>query len=160
MGAADDDVAVLVFREGGGWQAERLPPRLNEDLDALVDVLRAQPGAGAPMVFVDVEGECFVALRQGPLGTAMLLSDVSAGAVCDLAAQVLDELELPVDDDGLDEVWPAGDLSMFADLGLGEGELAAILADTEAYADEMLLTIARRCGFLAQWRDVVDGALR
>ena len=161
MGAADDDVAVLVFREDGRWQAERLPPRLNEDLDGLVDVLRAQPSEGGAMVFVDVEGEFFVALRQGPFDIAMLISDVTAGVASDLASQVLDELDLPIpEEDELDDVWPAGDLSMFADIGLEEMELGAILADTEAYADEMLLVIARRCGFLEQWRDVVDGALR
>ena len=113
------------------------------------------------MVFVDVEGEFFVALRQGPFDIAMLISDVTAGVASDLASQVLDELDLPIpEEDELDDVWPAGDLSMFADIGLEEMELGAILADTEAYADEMLLVIARRCGFLEQWRDVVDGALR
>ena len=90
----------------------------------------------------------------------MLLSDVTAGVASDLAAAVLDELELPVpEEDELDDVWPAGELSLFADLGMDEMELGSVLADTDAYADEMLLVIARRLGFVEPWRDVVEGAL-
>ena len=52
-------------------------------------------------------------------------------------------------------MWPAGDVGIFADLGLDEMELSALLGDLDAYADEMLLSVADRLGFA----DVYDRAL-
>ncbi len=86
----------------------------------------------------------------------LLLSDVSSAADWDLAAQVLDELHLDPPDEDFDEVLPAGDLDVFDDLGLEEMELGAILADEDAYADEMLSVLARRLGFAAVYEHVVD----
>ena len=87
----------------------------------------------------------------------MLLSDSTAAVAWDLAAQVLDWLEIdrPGEDD-LDDVWPAGDMSIFADLGLDEMELGMLLSDLDAYADETLLVLARRLGFAEQYERVVD----
>ncbi len=59
----------------------------------------------------------------------------------------------------LDEVWPAGDLGIFSDLGLDEMELGAILADVDAYADEMLSAVARRLGFGEAYERVVDAVV-
>jgi putative tRNA adenosine deaminase-associated protein len=50
---------------------------------------------------------------------------------------------------------PAGDLAIFDDLGLDSSELLAILSDIDAYADEMIGSIAGRVGFA----DVFDRAL-
>ena len=87
----------------------------------------------------------------------LLLSDVTAAVAWDLAAQVLDRLDLDVPgEDDLEEVWPAGDLGMFEDLGLDEMELGAILSDVDAYADEMLSTLAHRLGFADSYERVVD----
>ena len=44
----------------------------------------------------------------------------------------------------LDEVWPVGDLDLFADLGLPEEEMEQILDDMDAYPDEMLDSIIDR----------------
>ncbi len=65
--------------------------------------------------------------------------------------------ERPGDDD-LEDVWPAGDLSIFADLGLDEMELGALLSDLDAYADETLLLLARRLGFAEAYERVVEPA--
>ena len=41
----------------------------------------------------------------------------------------------------MDEVWPVGDLDIFADLGLAEDEMERIVDDIDAYPDEMLESI-------------------
>jgi putative tRNA adenosine deaminase-associated protein len=89
----------------------------------------------------------------------MLLSDVTAAVAWDLARQVVDRLgiEAPGDDD-LEDVWPAGDLSIFTDLGLDEMELGAVLADLDAYADEMLQSVAGRLGFADVYDRAVEAA--
>jgi putative tRNA adenosine deaminase-associated protein len=153
-----DSQAVVVYREDGRWQAEILPAVLAGDLDGLVAAVRQQPGEGGSFAFVDVAHEFFVVVRLLRGQERILLSDVTAAVAWDLAVQVLDRLDLDVPgDDDLEEVWPAGDLGVFADLGVDEMELGALLADDDAYADEMLLAIARRLGFEEAWERVAGG---
>ena len=59
--------------------------------------------------------------------------------------------------DGADfeHVEPAGDLEIFADLGMGSMELHAVCADLELYPDEMLAQIAARVGFGPQFASAV-----
>ena len=156
-----NDFAVVVFREAGQWQVGMLPERLTEDLDGIIAALRQQPAESGTIALVDVADEFFVAIRAQSNSVRMLLSDVTAAAAWDLAAQALDFLGLPVPaEDEMDDVWPVGDLSIFADLGMDEMELGAVLSDLDAYADEMLLTIARRLGFADRYERVVDAATR
>ena len=155
-GDADDSLAVVVYREDGRWQSGVLPEKVTDDLDGLVAVLRQQPAENGAIGLVNVADEFFVAVRVRNEEVRLLLSDVTAAVAWDLARQVVKELgmEAPGDDD-LEDVWPAGDLSIFTDLGLDEMELGAVLADLDAYADEMLLAIAGRLGFA----DVYDRAV-
>ena len=153
--------AVVVYREAGRWSAGLLPERLADNLDALLAALRQQPGEGGPIGLVNVADEFFVAVRVVPGAPRILLSDVTAAVAWDLARQVLDHLALPLPgDDDLDDVQPAGDLAIFADLGVDEMELTAILGDLDAYADEMLLTLAGRLGFAESYERVVETAVR
>ncbi len=153
------DFAVVVARMEGVWEAAVLPERLVDDFQGLLAALRQQPGDGGVIGLVNVADEFFVAVRVVGRETRVLLSDVTAAVAWDLAAEVCEHLgiERPGDDD-LDEVWPAGDLSIFSDLGLDEMELGAILADLDAYADETLLTLARRLGFADAYERVVEPA--
>jgi putative tRNA adenosine deaminase-associated protein len=156
MAADADGFALMILRVEGQWQVSPLPEALLENLDGLVGALRQQSRNQAPVVLVDVEDEFFVALRLDDEGEPRaLLSDVTAAADYDLAADVLDLLGEDTPED-LEEVWPAGDLDLFADLGLPELELGAILDDLDLYADEMLLAIARRLGFADQLAATVD----
>jgi putative tRNA adenosine deaminase-associated protein len=160
---AVDAYAVVVFRdELTAWQAGLLPESLGDDLAALVAAVRQQPAPGAAFALVNVADEFFVVVRVDPGAdrARLLVSDVSAAVAWDLAAQVLEafDMDLP-DEDDLDDVWPAGDLGIFSDLGLDEMELGAILADVDAYADEMLSTLARRLGFGDAWERVVDAVV-
>lgn len=156
----EDSVAVVVFREDGAWHAGTLPERLVEDLDGLVGALRQQPGDGGSIGLIDIADEFFVVIRVRGDDVRMLLSDVTAAVAWDLARQVVDRLSLSVPgEDDLEEVWPAGDLSIFSDLGLDEMELGAILADVDLYADEMLVMIANRLGFAEPYERAVDAAI-
>ena len=82
---------------------------------------------------------------------------VTASSEWEIAAEVMDRLDLDIPhEEDLDEVLPAGDLTVFDDLGLDAMELGAILSDVDAYADEMLSTLARRLGFADAYERVVD----
>ena len=152
--------AVLAYREEGRWQVSLLPDALGDDLEALVAAVGQQPGDGGAFALVDVADEFFVVVRVHQQTVRLLLSDVTAAAEWDLAEQVVDRLGVPVPEGReLDDVWPVGDLSVFADLGLDEMELGAILADTDAYADEMLATLTRRLGFAEPYERVVDAVV-
>jgi putative tRNA adenosine deaminase-associated protein len=155
-GEAAQSVAVVVYREDGVWQSGVLPERVGDDLEGLIQVLRQQPAENGAIALVNVADEFFVALRVRGEQVRVMLSDVTASVEWDLARQVVDRLgiQTPSEDD-LDEVWPAGDVGIFADLGLDEMEFGALLDDLDAYADEILLSVADRLGFA----DVYDRAL-
>jgi putative tRNA adenosine deaminase-associated protein len=158
---AGDAYAVVAFRdEFGAWQTGLLPESLGDDLDGLVAAVRQQPAPGPAFAFVDVADEFFVVVRVQRDDVRLLLSDVTAAVAWDLAAQVVESLDVDVpDEDDMEEVWPAGDLGIFSDFGLDEMELGAILADVDAYADEMLGAVARRLGFGDAYERVVEAVV-
>ena len=152
-----DAYAVLAFRQGGEWQLGVLPSAATDDLKAIVAAVGQQPGDNGAFALVNVADEFFVVVRVQMGRVRLLLSDVTAAVAWDLAVQVLEHLDLEVPgDDDLEEVWPVGDLGVFADLGLDEMEMGAILSDVDAYADEMLSALARRLGFSEAFERVVD----
>ena len=158
---ASDAYAVVVFRDDlGEWQAGLLPETLGDDLEGIVGALRQQPAPESSLALVDVADEFFVLVRLQGAEVRLLLSDVTAAVAWDLAAQVVEALDMAApDEDELEEVWPAGDLGIVSDLGLDEMELGAILADVDAYADEMLSALARRLGFGDAYERVVDAVV-
>ncbi len=160
MAEPASDVAtwsVVAFREDGRWEVAPLPASLGDDLRGLVDAVAQQPSGSGPFALVDVAGEFFVVVRVHEGRVRLLLSDVTAAAEWDLAEQVLDHLGIDVPEgEELDEVWPAGDLDVFGDLGLDAMELGVVLSDLDAYADEMLSALTRRLGFVEHYERVVD----
>jgi putative tRNA adenosine deaminase-associated protein len=156
---SEDSLAVVVFREDGAWQSGVLPGAVADDLEALIGVLRQQPGDAGAIALVNVADEFFVAARVSGEDVRLLLSDVTAAVAWDLARQVVTRLAIePPGDEDLEDVWPAGDMAIFSDLGIDEMELGAVLADIDAYADEMLLTVARRVGFADVYDRAVEAA--
>jgi len=151
-----DAYAVIAFREQGRWQVGQLPDAVTDDLDALIAAVRQQPGENGAFALVDVADEFFVVVRVQLGRVRLLLSDVTAATDWDLADQVLEHLDLDTPDDDEDEVEPAGDLRVFADLGLDERELSVLLSDNDAYADEMLGALTARLGFGGEYQRVVD----
>lgn len=159
-GGGSRDFAVVCFREEGRWEIGLLPERATSNLEAFVAAVRQQPGEGGALGFVDVADDFFVAARVVGDGVRLLLSDVTAADEWPLAREVLERLGLPEpSDDDFDDIVPVGDLSMFADIGLPEMELSLLLSDIDAYADEMLISIARRLGFGAELERLVDAGV-
>jgi putative tRNA adenosine deaminase-associated protein len=157
---AEDSVAVVVYREDGAWHSGLLPERTTIDLDNLIQVLRQQPAENDAIGLVNVADEFFVALRVRGADVRMMISDVTAAVAWDLAKQVTDHLGIVIQADDSEEIWPAGDISIFADLGLDEMELGVLVGDLDAYADEMLLSVADRLGFAEVYDRALETSLR
>jgi putative tRNA adenosine deaminase-associated protein len=143
-----DDVAVVVYREDATWEVDLLPPALTEDLAGLIHVLRQQPSMSGTIGLAAVGDDFFVAVRVIGGQESVFLSDLTAAVDWPLARQVMAYLDLDVpEDEDLDQVLPAGDLSIFADLGLDEMDLGMIAGDLDLFPDEALAIIARKLGF-------------
>lgn len=152
--------AVVAFREDGAWQVGMLPERLVNSLDGLIHALRQQPGEGGSIGLVNVDDEFFVALRVRGESVQLLLSDVAAAADWELAGEVLARLGVPKPaPEDLEDLFPAGDLSIFADLGVDELDLTTVVSDEDAYADEMLSIIAGKLGFAEAFERALDAAV-
>jgi putative tRNA adenosine deaminase-associated protein len=154
------DFAVIAYREDDRWEAEVLPEALTSDLNGLIQALRQQPSAAGTIGFVGVGDDFFIAVRIDRGEVSLFLSDVTAAVDWPLAAQALEFLDIPVpEDDDLDQVLPAGDLSIFADLGLEEWELCAIAGDLDLFPDEAVASIAGRLKFREAMDRALEGAL-
>ncbi|WP_431955125.1 tRNA adenosine deaminase-associated protein [Nocardia lijiangensis] len=159
-----DDVegfAVAVVREEGKWRCSPLSQAALTDLSVAESELKALRSSGAVFGLLDIDDEFFIVLRPAPSGTRMLVSDATAAIDYDIAADVLEALniEIPdIDPDELDDVepWEEGDLAVLADLGLPEPVLSVILAETDLYPDEQLGMIAQRLGFANELSAVLD----
>ena len=153
----ETDFAVIVYREEDQWEAGALPAAVTADLDGFLDALRRQPGIGGTIGFAGVGDDFWLAVRILGEEVLLFLSDLTAAADYTLARQVLGALDIPVpaDDEELDQVLPAGDMSIFADLGLDEMELGAISADLDLYPEDAVAHIAERLRF----GDAVERAL-
>jgi len=146
--SGSDDVAVIVYREDDAWDADLLPTALTEDLPGLMQVLHQQPSLGGTIGLAAVGDDFFVAIRVIGGQESVFLSDLTAAVDWPLARQVLDYLDLVVpEDEDLDQVLPAGDLSIFADLGLDEMDFGMVAGDLDLFPDEALQIISRKLGF-------------
>jgi putative tRNA adenosine deaminase-associated protein len=157
---SETDFAVIVYREEDHWEADTLPAAVTADLDSLVQALRRQPSIGGTIGFAGVGDDFWLAVRIIGDEVAMFLSDLTAAVDYPLASQVLDFLDIPIpSDDELDQVLPAGDLSIFADLGLEEMELGAVAADLDLYPEDAVAGIAERLRFGEAVERALDRAL-
>ena len=159
--AGGADVALIVYREDDTWQADALPVALTEDLTGLITALRRQPSLSGTIGLAAVGDDFFVAARVLGGEVSVFLSDLTAAVDWPLARQVLDYLEIPVpdEDEDLDQVLPAGDLSIFADLGIDEMDLGMVAGDLDLFPDEALALLARKIGFGQALERVLDDAL-
>jgi len=154
--ANETDFAIIVYREEDRWEADALPAAVTTDLDAFVNALRRQPSIGGTIGFAGVGDDFFLAIRVFGEDVSLFLSDLTAAVDYPLAREVLEALDIPVpSDDELDQVLPAGDMSIFADLGLDEMELGAMSADLDLYPEDAVAGIADRLRF----GDAVERAL-
>ena len=149
------EFALLAWRDEGKWRASRLSDEATSDIGVVLDALRAQQVDGGAVAMLAVDDQFFILIRQIGARMQMVLSDVMTALDYEIAAEVLEllDLELPAEDDA-DE--PAGDLNIFTDLGLDAMELQFICDDDEMFPDEQLEVIAKRIGFGDQFIDLVD----
>lgn len=157
------DFAIVVYREDDRWNADPLPAALTSDLRGLLQALRQQPSENGTIGLAAVGDEFFVALRVMGDRVNLFLSDIAAALDFPLAEQVLDYLDVPTpDEDELDEildeetVLPAGDLSIFVDLGLDEMELGILSGDIDLHPEDVLSSIAARLGFSEPFERAID----
>jgi putative tRNA adenosine deaminase-associated protein len=160
-GVSSEDVAVIVYREDDTWEADPLPVALTDDLEGLITTLRRQPSLGGTIGLAAIGDDFFIAVRVLGGQVSLLLSDLTAAVDWSLARQALNYLEIPVpdDDEDLDQVLPAGDLSIFADLGIDEMDLGMLAGDLDLFPDEALLIIGRKIGFGQALERALDSAL-
>ena len=152
----ETDFAIIVYREEDQWEADVLPTAVTADLEGLIQALRRQPSNAGTIGFAGVGDDFFVAVRILGEEVSVFLSDLTAAVDYPLARQVLDALDIPVPaDDELDQVLPAGDMSIFADLGLDEMEIGTISSDLDLYPEDAVAHIAERLRF----GEVVERAL-
>jgi putative tRNA adenosine deaminase-associated protein len=156
----ETDFAVIVYREEDQWEASALPVAVTADLDGFTRALRQQPSIGGTIGFAGVGDDFWVAVRVLGEDVLLFLSDLTAAVEYPLARQVLEALGIPIpSDDELDQVLPAGDLSIFADLGLDEMELGAVAADLDLYPEDAVVGIAERLRFGDTVERALDSAL-
>jgi len=158
--AGETDFAVIVYREEDQWEADALPAAVTADLDGFVHALRLQPSIGGTIGFAGVGDDFWLAVRVIGEEVSLFLSDLTAAADYPLARQVLQALDIPVPaGEELDQVLPAGDLSIFADLGLEEMELGAVAADLDLYPEDAVAGMAERMRFGEAVERALDRAL-
>jgi putative tRNA adenosine deaminase-associated protein len=164
---SETDFAIIVFREDDRWDADVLPVAVTGDLEGFIRALRQQPSIAGTIGLAGIDDYFFVAVRVFGSQVSVLLSDIGAALDYSLAEQVLDFLEIPVPkEEDIDQVLPVGDLSIFADLGLDEMDLAAICSRLDLDADDppdsvedAMESIAARIGFGPAMERALDLAL-
>ncbi|HEV2374851.1 MAG TPA: tRNA adenosine deaminase-associated protein [Streptosporangiaceae bacterium] len=151
------DVAVIVYREDDTWDVDPLPAALTEDLAGLIHALHQQLSIGGTFGLAAVGDDFFVVVRLVGDKVSVFLSDLTAAVDWPLARQVMEYLDLDVpDDEDIDQVLPAGDMSIFADLGFDEMDLGMLAGDLDLFPDEALGIIARKLGFGQPFERALD----
>nr|WP_167217852.1 tRNA adenosine deaminase-associated protein [Kribbella shirazensis] len=151
----DLDFAVAAYTEDGNWTVTPLVLRGEPDLSTLVSALRRYAGEAGVLGMVSVDEDFFVLVRVFGSHARFLISDVTAATEWPLARQVVDELDIPLDDDD-DEQVPAGDLTIVADLGMSAMDLGALCDDVDLLPEEMLEEVAETLGFGNQFHDAIE----
>ena len=152
------DFAVVVFREEGQWQVGSLPHKAATELPALLHAVRQQPSEGQTFAICSYGDDFFLLIRPDGDDVRLMISDATAAGDWPVAREALDLVDEPQPEDD-EAAAPAGDLDIFADLGIDSMELVAVCSDLEAYPDEMLGQVAARIGFGPQFESVVDDDL-
>ncbi|NDB31662.1 MAG: hypothetical protein EB043_04445, partial [Actinobacteria bacterium] len=105
------DLALIAWRDDGAWRVSELPENSTSDIGIVLDELRSKQVNGGSLALLAIDDEFFIVIRQIGMKMQMAMSDVMAALDYEIAAEVLEllDLELPADDDA-DE--PAGDLNL------------------------------------------------
>ena len=157
--ADEIDFVLAAYREDGQPNVVALAADLANDLEELITQLRRLPGDAGAIGFVSLVEEVLVIVRVRGRHVQVLLNDTAAALDWPIARDVLDLLgeDLPDPDDDAESI---GDLGIFADLGLTDFDLGAIVDDLDLPSDQALMDIADRIKIGPQFRKVAEAALR
>jgi putative tRNA adenosine deaminase-associated protein len=147
-----NDMGIIAWHEDGRWSVDLLE---TDDLTEIIDRLKGQRTNGGAVALISIDDEFFIIARA--LGTTlqMMISDVTYALDNDLAADLVDVLDLPFPDEE-DESAPGGDVDLLVDLGMNVMEIEVLAADPELFPDEAISAIAHRLGFGAQFDELFD----
>ena len=154
--SADDggsDFGVIAWHEDGRWELSELADC--RDLTRIIDQLKSQRTNGGAVALIAIDEEFFIAARSLGTHLQMMISDVTYAADYDVAADLLDVLDLPFPEED-DEPQPGGDIDLFKDLGMNEMEIEAISHDVDLFPDEQIDAIATRLGFGEELAEYLD----
>jgi len=156
MGDVSDvtqDFAIEAWHEDGRWSIASLPDP--DDLTHIIDRLKKQQTNGGAVALIAIYDEFFLAIRVLGTHVKFFISDITCAIDYEVAAEFLDlaDLDQPEEDD---EPLPAGDLDIFADLGLHSMELSTICDDADLFPDEQIEAIANRLGFSDQLTELLE----
>jgi len=148
-----EDFAIEAWHEDGRWSIASLPDP--DDLTHIIDRLKKQQTNGGAVALIAIDDEFFLAIRVLGTHVKFFISDITCAIDYEVAAEFVDlaDLDQPEEDD---EPLPAGDLDIFADLGLHSMELSTICDDADLFPDEQIEAIANRLGFSDQLTELLE----
>jgi putative tRNA adenosine deaminase-associated protein len=157
MDQAGVDFAFVAWREEGSWILVTVPPGPADSLSGLQQHARQRQGDSGSLAFVSVAEEFFVCLRIQGARTRVLLSDVTTALDWPIAEEAAEMLGLdPAAVAEVDDVEPAGDLTLLADFGLSPADVDLLCGDPQLYPDEQITAIAKRIGFDKEMGSVME----
>ncbi len=147
------DFAIEAWHEDGRWSLAALPDP--DDLTHIIDRLKKQQTNGGAVALISIDDEFFLAIRVLGTQVKFFISDISCALDYEIAAEFLElaDIDSPEEDD---EPLPAGDLDIFADLGLPSMELSTICDDADLFPDEQIDAVASRLGFGDQLTELLE----
>jgi putative tRNA adenosine deaminase-associated protein len=148
-----EDFAIEAWHEDGRWSIASLPDP--DDLTHIIDRLKKQQTNGGAVALIAIDDEFFLAIRVLGTHVKFFISDITCAIDYEVAAEFVDlaDLDQPEEDD---EPLPAGDLDIFADLGLHSMELSTLCDDADLFPDEQIEAIANRLGFSDQLTELLE----
>lgn len=147
-----NDIGVIAWHEDGRWSVAELE---TEDLTEIIDRLKGQRTNGGAVGLISIDEDFFIVARALGTSLQMMISDVTFALENDLAADLVDVLDLPFPEEE-DESQPGGDVDLLVDLGVNMMEIEALASDPELFPDEAISAIAHRLGFGPQFDELYD----
>lgn len=148
------DFGIIAWHEDSRWNVAELTHVT--DLGSIMDQLNSQATNGGAIALIAIEEDFFIVARALGSQMQMMISDVTYALESDLAADLIEMLDLPFPEDE-DVSQPGGDVDLLSDLGMSAMELEALCDDPELFPDEQLDAIASKLGFGNQFAEIYEG---
>ena len=120
-----------------------------------MDQLKAQQGDMGSIALIAIDEEFFIIARSTGRTMQMMLSDVTYAVEYEIAADLIDALDLPFPEDD-DDLQPGGDIDLLSDFGINAMDLEIMSDDLEMYPEEQITSLAHRLGFGEQFDQLYD----